>query len=95
MLMIPEPMWMLSVMASAYAIQASFADRWEYSSRKWCSVTHVRTRAIGRLHDVGLGPQDVLLGLPAARSPGVPTNTRFHGGPSTDAGWTRTRPHRS
>ena len=40
MLMIPEPMWMLSVMASAYAIHASFADRWEYSSRKWCSVTH-------------------------------------------------------
>src|SRR6478735_8822228 len=40
MLMIPEPMWMRSVIANAYAIQASLADRCEYSSRKWCSVTH-------------------------------------------------------
>src|SRR3954447_2056406 len=39
MLMMPEPMWMLSVMASAYAIHASLAERCEYSSRKWCSVT--------------------------------------------------------
>jgi hypothetical protein len=44
MLMIPEPMWMLSVMASAYAIHASFADRWEYSSRKWCSVSQTNLK---------------------------------------------------
>ena len=40
MLMMPDPMWMLSVIASAYAIHASLAERCEYSSRKWCSVTH-------------------------------------------------------
>ena len=65
MLMIPEPMWMRSVIASAYAIHASLADRCEYSSRKWCSVDPdvLEARAIGRLDDVELGPEHVLLGL--------------------------------
>jgi len=39
MLNMPEPRWMLDVCAAANARKDSEADRWEYSSKKWCSVT--------------------------------------------------------
>ena len=38
--MMPLPTCMRSVLASTYGMNTSFDDRWEYSVRKWCSVTH-------------------------------------------------------
>ena len=39
-LKIPEPMWMRCVALARYPATTSLADRCEYSSRKWCSVSH-------------------------------------------------------
>ena len=39
-LMIPEATWIRSVRARMYGITISLAEMWEYSVRKWCSVTH-------------------------------------------------------
>jgi hypothetical protein len=41
MLKMPEPMWMLLVLAATKARKDSEADRWEYSVRKWCSDAQV------------------------------------------------------
>ncbi len=39
MLKMPEPRWILLVLAATKARNDSEADRCEYSVRKWCSVT--------------------------------------------------------
>src|SRR3954471_939398 len=39
-LKIPEPRWIRSVECARYPRNTSLAERCEYSSRKWCSVTH-------------------------------------------------------
>src|SRR5689334_7256471 len=36
----PDPTWMRSVARARYPAATSFAERCEYSSRKWCSVIH-------------------------------------------------------
>ena len=41
MLKMPEPMWMLLVLAAQKARKDSEADRCEYSVRKWCSEAQV------------------------------------------------------
>ncbi len=41
MLKMPEPMWMLLVLAATKAKNDSEADRCEYSVRKWCSEAQV------------------------------------------------------
>ena len=40
MLMIPDATRMRSVRARMWGITISLAEMWEYSARKWCSVTH-------------------------------------------------------
>src|SRR5262249_62065073 len=37
----PVPTWICSVRAAMYGRKHSFAERCEYSVRKWCSVAHV------------------------------------------------------
>ena len=39
-LMIPEATRMRSVRARMCGITTSLAEMWQYSARKWCSVTH-------------------------------------------------------
>jgi hypothetical protein len=40
MLMMPEPMCIWDVRAATNGMIVSFAEMWEYSQRKWCSVHH-------------------------------------------------------
>ena len=40
MFQIAEPIWIRSVTPARNPIITSDADRWEYSSRKWCSESH-------------------------------------------------------
>ena len=40
-LKMPEPMWARSVAWARYPKKTSLAERWEYSSRKWCSLAQM------------------------------------------------------
>ena len=67
MFLMPVPMWMRSVRAAMKPRNDSFADRWEYSSRKWCSVAQVYLKPglVGGLGPVDLVHQPVVLGADA------------------------------
>ena len=64
-LKMPEPMWMRSVAWARYPATTSLADRCEYSSRKWCSVTHTYLKpALSAAFDgVELVHERLVLGL--------------------------------
>ena len=65
MFLMPVPMWMRSVCPAMKPRNDSFADRCEYSSRKWCSVAQVYlkpARSAALVH-VDLVHQPLVLGV--------------------------------
>ena len=93
MLMIPDPMWMLSVIAERVGHPRLVGREVRVLVEEVVlGDPHVlEPGPVGRLHDVELGPQDVLLGLalrPAVvRVVHADEHTEFHDGPLPRVGY--------